>query len=391
MDSNKELTFLKKKTIKIKKPKKFLNNKNLNHIKGPWTTYEDLMLRKWVEEHGPKNWRLCSKNIPGRNQSQCRQHWNIKLKPNLIVGNWTSKEIFLIIVFYKKFNGSWKKIVPIFKSRTENAIKNIFFSQTRKIVSNALNKTGKKKKSYNLFTLLKYYHIIYNETKKKFLEDNPMSEEELEEYIKNIEIMLENKPKKEKYIDIELLGGNKNNNNYIINNENNNESTLNKKSKMRNEILKTEEKKNIQSIKSGGSEEIGEIKGLIKESDPKIGETKIKENNKNIKENEVEDNTLKSKKNNLINSFENYLENNKFINNINNNCSYNYFNIIKYHQISIMNNYIYCCDAMNSNINKILNYNNNFIKSLITNSNDEIYSNNNYYNNFFDNINNYFL
>ena len=166
MKSKNEKSFLgKKHAIRVKFEK--LNNlskiKKLKSIKGPWTYHEDLLLKKWVEINGPKNWRLCAKNIPGRNQSQCRQHWNNKLKPNLLIGNWSSEEIFLILVFYKKFNGSWKKIIPIFKSRTENSIKNIFFSQTRAIVSKIINENDNNKNVIlDLPTLLKYYDIITN-------------------------------------------------------------------------------------------------------------------------------------------------------------------------------------------------------------------------------------
>ena len=208
MKSENEKSFLGKKhaiRVKIKKSRKLSKIKNLDIIKGPWTYHEDLLLKKWVEINGAKNWRLCAKNIPGRNQSQCRQHWSNKLKPNLIVGNWSSEEIFLIVVFYKKLSGSWKKIIPIFKSRTENSIKNIFFSQTRAIVSKIKPEKDDNKKIFDLSTLLKYYEIIYDETKKKFLEDNPMSDNELEEYIKNIEYLLEKKPKLKKSIDLDPL------------------------------------------------------------------------------------------------------------------------------------------------------------------------------------------
>ena len=147
MSSKNQITFIGKKrplTI-IKDSNNISINKTSFTIKGPWTSREDLLLKQWVEKHGPKSWRLCAKNIPGRNQSQCRQHWYNKLKPNLIVGKWSSEEIFLIIVFYKKFNGSWKNIIPIFKSRTENSLKNIFFSQTKSIISKIINKKEKNK------------------------------------------------------------------------------------------------------------------------------------------------------------------------------------------------------------------------------------------------------
>ena len=175
-----------------------LSNKDSYSIKGPWTDQEDLLLQKWVEINGPKNWRLCANNIPGRNQSQCRQHWNDKLRTDLLIGNWSSEEKFLIVVFYKKLNGSWKKIIPLFKSRTENSIKNIFYSQMRKIVSKLDNENEENEKKFNLDYLLKHYDLALNEVKNNFLKDYPMSESELEEYIKKIEYILANKPKQEK-------------------------------------------------------------------------------------------------------------------------------------------------------------------------------------------------
>ena len=336
MKYNKEKSFIgKKHLIKIitKSPKN-KSIKNPTPIKGPWTFQEDLLLKQWVEKHGPKSWRLCANNIPGRNRSQCRQHWYNKLKPNLIVGNWSSEEIFLIIVFYKKFKGSWKKMIPLFKTRTENSIKNIFFSQTRSIVSKIINeKISLDKKRYDLPTILKYYDIIYDETKKKFLEDNPMSEDELEKYLKNIEKKIK---KKSKYI-----------------NENKNEE--NKR------------------------EEIKEFKNLEKiEKEPKIeNEIKVK-----IEKNRDNDNIDISNINNI--NIQQYLNNNININNNNNiyndikdipndfNSIYNYYsnNIIRL--LLNLNNFIYyniIIYILITNLKSNINNNNNINSSCLFNNN----------------------
>jgi hypothetical protein len=76
--------------------------------------------------------------MKGRSGKQCREHWNNSLNPDLIKGQWTSEEDLLIMIFYKKYGGSWKKIIPIFEKRTENSIKNRFFSQLRKLASKLL-------------------------------------------------------------------------------------------------------------------------------------------------------------------------------------------------------------------------------------------------------------
>ena len=92
-------------------------------VKGPWTAQEDAKLFDWVKRQGPTKWTLCSEIIPGRSGKQCREHWNNSLNPEVKKGYWTSEEDFLIMFFYKKYNGSWKKIIPIFNKRTENSIK----------------------------------------------------------------------------------------------------------------------------------------------------------------------------------------------------------------------------------------------------------------------------
>lgn len=73
------------------------------------------------------------------------------------------------MVFHKKFNGSWKKMIPLFKSRTENSIKNRFFSQLRKIASKYIKK-GKREYStkFGLQTLLNFYEMGLEEAKKHF-------------------------------------------------------------------------------------------------------------------------------------------------------------------------------------------------------------------------------
>ena len=166
-------------------------------VKGPWTAQEDAKLFDWVKRQGPTKWTLCSEIIPGRSGKQCREHWNNSLNPEVKKGYWTSEEDFLIMFFYKKYNGSWKKIIPIFNKRTENSIKNRFFSQLRKI---ATMKTQSKEKKFSarikLETLLNYLNLATLKAKEKFLKEKSMSEKELEKYIENInKKIIKNLPK----------------------------------------------------------------------------------------------------------------------------------------------------------------------------------------------------
>ena len=155
-----------------------------NLIKGPWTPKEDALLIEWVNKNGPMKWTKCSEVIKGRTGKQCREHWNNCLNPNLKKGYWTDEEDYLILVFYQKYDGSWKKIIPIFKGRTENAIKNRFYSQLRKIAGEKLKKNEKNfQYRIKLDTLKKFLPLAIEESKNIFLKRNNMSNVELEKLI----------------------------------------------------------------------------------------------------------------------------------------------------------------------------------------------------------------
>ena len=153
-------------------------------VKGPWTPQEDAKLFEWVKTQGATKWTLCSETIPGRSGKQCREHWNNSLNPDVKKGLWNTEEDFLIMTFYKKYKGSWKKISPLFQQRTENSIKNRFFSQLRKIAT--LHIQSKEKKfsaKIKLETLLNFLDEATEDAKKKFLSQFHLNEKELEEYL----------------------------------------------------------------------------------------------------------------------------------------------------------------------------------------------------------------
>ena len=136
-------TFLKRKRSSIKS--KELDKKQLLRPKfGTWDQEEDQLLKQWVKDNGPYNWTKCAEFMKNRTAKQCREHWKNSLDSNLIIGNWTSEEDLLIMKFYKKYE-SWRKMIPMFENRTENSIKNRFFSQLRKI---AIKKRPKNRKEY---------------------------------------------------------------------------------------------------------------------------------------------------------------------------------------------------------------------------------------------------
>ena len=103
--------------------------------KGPWTPAEDEMLTSWVRKHGASHWSCCAKAIKGRNGKQCRERWNNILNPSIKKGSWTYEEDLKIIELYFQMGSKWSQMVPYLNGRSENAIKNRFYSNLRKMMN----------------------------------------------------------------------------------------------------------------------------------------------------------------------------------------------------------------------------------------------------------------
>jgi len=172
-----------KKTKKSKKSKKILVKK------GQWSSQEDKLLEQWVKTNGPKNWEACGRFIQGRKGKQCREHWNNCLNPELKKGNWGPEEDFLIMFFYEKCKGSWKKIIPLFDGRIENSIKNRFYSQLRKHATKNMEAKERKRMiaKIKLNELKKYLNEALTETRNVLLKKTQMTQEQFELFLQKNE------------------------------------------------------------------------------------------------------------------------------------------------------------------------------------------------------------
>lgn len=102
-------------------------------VKGPWTPEEDKILINFVKQYGAQDFSDCSKIIHGRNNKQCRERWFNVLNPQVIKGEWSLEEDYLIFRLYTAFGGKWIKFIPFFNGlRAENSIKNRFYSTIRR-------------------------------------------------------------------------------------------------------------------------------------------------------------------------------------------------------------------------------------------------------------------
>jgi len=100
-------------------------------IRQPWTKDEDKQLMDLVGQYG-QNWSLISSSIEGRTGKQVRERWLNKLNPEIDRSRFMEKEDENIVELYKKLGPKWKDISKEMKGRTENMVKNRFYSSIKK-------------------------------------------------------------------------------------------------------------------------------------------------------------------------------------------------------------------------------------------------------------------
>jgi hypothetical protein len=144
--------------------------------KGPWTKTEDKKLIEWVKLEGPTKWSQCAIYISGRSGKQCRERWNNTLSPQVKKGDWSIEEDYTIFKLYSIYGTKWSKIALSFPGRTENSIKNRFYSTLRRIDAETRKASidtvleNNERKSKSLDSLLKYYQQAFKEKEKLYFE-----------------------------------------------------------------------------------------------------------------------------------------------------------------------------------------------------------------------------
>ena len=113
-----------------------------------WTKHEDDKLKSIIINQKDKlEWEIISDKMKKINikksSKQCRERWFHQLDPNLKKDKWSDEENTILFDLHKKLGSKWKEIAEFFKGRTDNCIKNQFFSLIRKSLRNARKILGK--------------------------------------------------------------------------------------------------------------------------------------------------------------------------------------------------------------------------------------------------------
>jgi hypothetical protein len=133
-------TFLPMRSILTshKKAKPFSKSRSKKEKRRPWTSKEDDSMRHLVEENGTKQWTVISDKLnkffplANRTGKQCRERWHNHLNPGINKEIWSLQEEITLFTYHSKLGNKWAEISNYLPGRTDNSIKNHFYSTLRK-------------------------------------------------------------------------------------------------------------------------------------------------------------------------------------------------------------------------------------------------------------------
>jgi hypothetical protein len=110
-----------------------------------WTAEEDKYLKELVVLYGTRNWSIVVLNLKkkfpyrGKTEKQCLKRWQNLIDPLFTNAPWNDKEDAQLLLAHMKFKNKWTKISTLIEGRSNNVIKNHFYSVFRKVKNKVIS------------------------------------------------------------------------------------------------------------------------------------------------------------------------------------------------------------------------------------------------------------
>lgn len=100
-------------------------------VRRPFTAHEDATLMLLINPEVEVDWEAVAKRMDGRSARQCRERWLNYLSPSIRADPWTDFEDRVLVAKINEMGHSWANIGHFFNGRSENDVKNRWYSHLR--------------------------------------------------------------------------------------------------------------------------------------------------------------------------------------------------------------------------------------------------------------------